>query len=417
MKFAKVRHLFEHNALGSVEETMIATVESDEFRKAVAGRGRVAIAVGSRGISDIVTIVRTLVAGLKDADVEPFIVTAMGSHGSATAQGQAKVLEKLRINEESVGAKIHSSTDVVTLVEVEMNGRAFPVYVDKAAWQSDGVILVNRVKQHSDFTAQYESGLVKMATVGLGNHQGASQVHSIGTAGLKELMPAIAEVVFGSDKVIGGFAVVEDAYHECAGIDWLGHDEIMAREPELLEKAKALMPHFPVEDIDLLIIKRMGKDISGVGIDPKVIGRMMIRDEEEPSTPRIELIGICDISSASCGNALGVGLGDFITRELFDKIDFQAIKENILTSTFYQRGKIPIVLENEREIIEVAEGHFERRGKGRIKAIIIKDSLHLSQVYVSEGILGEIAGSENVEIIGELQEIEFDDQSRIVTDF
>jgi len=416
MKFAKIRQLFPHNALTSVEQTLSETLGSSKFRTAISARKRVAIAVGSRGISNIVTIVKALVAALKDAGVEPFIVTAMGSHGSATADGQAAVLEKLGINESAVGAKIHSSMDVVTLGEVEIHGRAFPVYVDKAAWQSDGVILVNRVKQHSDFTAKYESGLVKMATVGLGNHEGASQVHSLGTVGLKELMPAIAEVVFGNGKVIGGFAVVEDAYHECAGIDWLGHDEIMAREPELLEKAKALIPHFPVEDIDLLIIKRMGKDISGVGIDPKVIGRMMIRGEEEPATPRIELIGICDISTASCGNALGVGLGDFITRELFDKIDFQAIKENILTSTFYQRGKTPIVLENEREIIEVVQGHFERRGRDRIKAIMIKDSLHLSQVYVSEGILEEISGSDKIEILSDLQEIEFDDQGRIIAD-
>jgi len=416
MKFAKIRQLFPHNELGSVADTFASILDSGKFQKAIAARKRIAIAVGSRGISNIVTIVKALVAHLRNAGIEPVIVGAMGSHGSATAQGQKMVLDKLQINERTVDAEIQSSMDVITLGHIEMNGRSFGVYVDKTAWQTDGVLLVNRVKQHSDFTARYESGLVKMATVGLGNHRGASQVHSLGTVGLKKLMPALAEVVLGSDKVIGGFALVEDAYHQTAGIHWLSRDEIMAGEPELLERAKALMPYFPVDDIDLLIIKQMGKDISGVGIDPKIIGRLMIWGEDELPGPRIELIGICDISAASCGNALGVGLGDFITRELFDKIDFQALKKNILTATFYQRGKIPIVLENEREIIEVAQKHFEKRGKDKIRAVIIKDSLHLADMYVSEPVLDALAEPGMVEIVDPAKEIVFDSEGKTVVD-
>jgi len=416
MKFAKIRQLFPHNELGSVADTFASILDSGKFQKAIAARKRIAIAVGSRGISNIVTIVKALVAHLRNAGIEPVIVGAMGSHGSATAQGQKMVLDKLQINERTVDAEIQSSMDVITLGHIEMNGRSFGVYVDKTAWQTDGVLLVNRVKQHSDFTARYESGLVKMATVGLGNHRGASQVHSLGTVGLKKLMPALAEVVLGSDKVIGGFALVEDAYHQTARIHWLSRDEIMAGEPELLERAKALMPYFPVDDIDLLIIKQMGKDISGVGIDPKIIGRLMIWGEDELPGPRIELIGICDISAASCGNALGVGLGDFITRELFDKIDFQALKKNILTATFYQRGKIPIVLENEREIIEVAQKHFEKRGKDKIRAVIIKDSLHLADMYVSEPVLDALAEPGMVEIVDPAKEIVFDSEGKTVVD-
>jgi hypothetical protein len=367
MKFAKIRQLFEHHGLSSVEETLVSALEDECFQNAIAGRKRISIAVGSRGISNIVTIVKILVGYLRDIGVVPFIVPAMGSHGSASAQGQIEVLAKLGITEQSVGAEIHSSMDVITIGQVRMNSRSFDVYVDKTAWESDGVILVNRIKQHSDYTGRYESGLVKMATVGLGNHAGAMQVHSLGTVGLRKLMPALGQVVFASDKIIGGFALIEDAYHETAAIDWLNHDEILSKEPELLEQAMGLMPSFPVDDIDLLIIKRMGKDISGVGLDPKIIGRMMINGEAEPASPRIEIIGICDITGASCGNALGVGLGDFITRELFDKIDFHALKENILTSTFYQRGKIPIVLQSEREILENAQKYFQRRGKDHIK--------------------------------------------------
>jgi hypothetical protein len=416
MKFAKIRQLFPNNALPSVENALASILAGSKFQKAIMGRKRIAIAVGSRGISNIVTIVKALVARLRDAGIEPVIVPAMGSHGSATAEGQRIVLDKLGINEQSIDADIRSSMDVITLGHVEMNGRSFPVYVDKTAWQSDGMVLINRVKQHSDFVGRYESGLVKMAAVGLGNHEGASQVHSLGTVGLKKLMPALAEVVFAGNKVIGGFALVEDAYHQTAGIHWLNPGEIMSKEPALLEKAKALMPYFPVDDIDLLIIKQMGKDISGVGIDPKVIGRLMIRGEQELPAPKIELIAICDISAASCGNALGVGLGEFITRRLFERIDFQALKENILTATFYQRGKIPIVLENEREIIEVAQKHFEKRGKDKIKAIMIKDTLHLSEIYVTQPVLAAIAAPRMIEIIHQPQEITFDSEGKIVAD-
>ena len=228
-------------------------------------------------------------------------------------------------------------------------------------------------------------------------------------------MPALGQVVFASDKIIGGFALIEDAYHETAAIHWLNNDRIMKEEPELLEQARALMPYFPVDNIDLLIIKRMGKDISGVGLDPKIIGRMMIKTEAEPEAPTIEMIGICDITDASCGNALGVGLGDFITKQLFNKIDFHALKENILTSTFYQRGKVPIVLENEREILENAQNYFKRRGKDHIKAIIIKDTLHLSEVYVTEPVLNAIAEPENIEIVDPAREIEYDNDGRILT--
>ena len=177
MKFAKIRQLFEHHGLASVEETLVSALEGVRFQNVVSGRKRIAIALGSRGISNIVTIVKTLVGCLKNAGAEPFIVPAMGSHGSANAQGQIEVLKKLGITEQSLGAEIRSSMDVITIGQVQMNDRSFDVYLDKTAWESDGIILINRVKQHSDFTARYESGLVKMATVGLGNHEGAMQVH------------------------------------------------------------------------------------------------------------------------------------------------------------------------------------------------------------------------------------------------
>ena len=414
MKLAKIKQLFPHHGLESPEEYFSELLSNGKFKTALSGRKRVAIAVGSRGISNLAMFVSELVRYLKALDIEPFIVPAMGSHGGASASGQTEVLNKLGITQESVKARILSSMDTITLGNVEMDGIEYRVYVDKIAWQADGVILINRVKPHTDFIGKYESGLVKMSTIGLGNHAGAQQVHSLGVRGLSELIPVLAKAVLSDSKIVGGFAVIEDAYHTTAGLHWLDREQIMDEEPQLLERARSLMPRLPVDNIDLLIIKQMGKEISGVGLDTKIIGRLMIWDREEFSGPRIELIGVCDITEASYGNALGVGLADFTTRKLFEKIDFDSMKENILTSTFYQRGKIPLVFEDERELLDAALQHFQRRGVTKPKVIVIKDTLSLDEIHVSLSVLEETEGRDDIELVSELREIEFDKNNGIV---
>ncbi len=415
MKLAKIKQLFPEHRLESPKDAFLYLLSNSKFRSILSGRKRVAIAVGSRGISNLVIFVRELVRYLKELDIEPFILPAMGSHGCTNVDGQIKVLNKLGITQDSVGAKILTSIDTITLGNVKMDSVEYPVLVSKTAWQADGVILINRIKTHTDFVGKYESGLVKMATIGLGNHTGAKQIHSLGVRGLKHLIPVLAKTIFCDNKILGGFAIIEDAYHSTAGLHWLDREEIMDKEPQLLEKSKTLMPRLPVDNIDLLIIKQMGKEISGTGIDTKIIGRLMIRDQQELTCPNIELIGACDITEPSGGNALGVGLVDFITRRLFDKIDFNVMKENILTSTFYQRGKIPLVFEDEREILETALEHFKRRGVKKPKVIIIKDTLSLSEIYVSESVLEELKNLENIEILSGLQDITFDNDNRIIT--
>jgi hypothetical protein len=415
LKLAKIRQVFPNRRIELLEDEFSVLLSSSRFNEGIRGRKRIAIAVGSRGISNLVMLVKKLVEYLKGVGIEPIIVPAMGSHGCATAEGQEAVLNKLGVSLETVGAEIVSSVDVISLGEVWMEGGEFAVYVDKVSWErTDGVILINRIKPHTDFTGRYESGLVKMATVGLGNHKGAQQVHSLGTAGLKKLMPCLAEVVLGDSKVVGGFATVENAYSQTCGLYWLDRDEILDKEPAVLEQAKALMPKLPVDEIDVLIVKRMGKEISGVGMDPKIIGRLMIWGEEEPASPRIELIGVCDITDESCGNALGVGLADFITRRLFERIDFRAIKENVLTSAFYQRGKVPLVLEDEREVLEVCLRHFERRGEKDAKVIVIKDTLNISDMYVSESVLSQLKDRDDIEVVSGPAAVAFDSSNRMV---
>ena len=202
LKLAKIEQSFIHGKVGCPEENFKSLLSNSEFNSRIQGRKRIAIAVGSRGIQNLVFFVRELVHYLKDGGIEPIIVPAMGSHGFATAKGQEMVLNKLGIDKESTGAEIISSMDVISIGQVETNGRKYPVYVDKVAWEADGVIFINRVKPHTSFVGRYESGLVKMATVGLGNHQSALQVHSLGPQGLKELMPMMAEVVLEQEKII-----------------------------------------------------------------------------------------------------------------------------------------------------------------------------------------------------------------------
>ena len=418
IRFARIRQNFAHHNLTSPREHFRSLLESEKFNSAIQRRRRIAVAVGSRGISNLAVLVAEVVGFLKEKNIEPFIVPAMGSHGSATAEGQKQVLKNLGIDAKSVGAEIVCSMDVVEAGVVELAGRRYPVYVDKAAWeQSDGIILINRVKPHTDFVGRYESGIVKMATVGLGNHAGAQQVHSLGVDGLNRLMPLLAEAVLGEDKIVGSFAIVEDAYHDTAEVQWLDRSEILEKEPVLLERAKELMPKLPLDDIDMLIIKRMGKEISGGGIDTKIIGRLMISGQAELKSPAIELVGVCDITDASYGNALGVGLADFTTTRLFEKIDFEALKENILTSTFYSRGKIPLVLDDEKQMLLVGLEHFSRRGNEKPKVIIIKDTLSLSDMYVSEGVLDELKDRDDIEVVESAKQAEFDKDNAIILEF
>ena len=418
LKLAKIKQSFPSFAIPSPEKELAATLNDGTFTRAIAGRKKVAIAVGSRGIANLPALVGAIVRSVRSTGAEAFIIPAMGSHGLATATGQEMVLAKLGITRDTVGAEIVSSMDVISLGQVQMDGRRFEAFVDKAAWElADALILVNRIKQHTAFIGKFESGLVKMATIGLGNHKGAEQVHSLGTRGLRELMPALAEVTLANEKIIGGLGIIEDACHETAALHWIDREEIMRREPLLLDQAKSLMPRLPIDRIDFLLVRQIGKDISGAGLDTKVIGRLMITGEEEPPLPQIELIGICDITDASYGNALGIGLGDFITKHAVRKIDFDALKKNILTSTFYQRAKTPMVLDDEREMVDVAVRHFQKLGRERPRVVFIRDTLNLSDIYVSESVLDEIAGRDDISVISGAEEVAFDADGRIIVEF
>jgi hypothetical protein len=361
----------------------------------------IAIAVGSRGITDIRTIVRETVRFLRSKDAVPFIVPAMGSHGGATAEGQRQILAGYGITEDSVGAPVRASMEVVRLPG---EGLGCPVHMDRLAWQSRGVVLVNRVKPHTDYHGFPESGLMKMAVIGLGKHAQALLVHAQGARGLATMIAPAARQVFSSGKILAGLAVVENAYDQTCAVRAALARDIETVERGLLAECVARKPGLPVEEIDVLVVDEMGKDVSGVGLDTTVIGRMRVPGVEEPRSPAIRIIVVTDLTEASHGNALGVGLADIVTRRLQRKIDAEATYENAVTSTFLERAKLPLVAETDRQALQIAL-RCSRPAEGvEPRVIRIRNTLRLDELFVSRPVLDRMRAAGPVVELGAFQD-------------
>ncbi len=341
---------------------------------------RIAICCGSRGIANIAEIVRAVVSDCRAAGAEPFIVPAMGSHGGATASGQAEVLASYGIDEASVDAPVHSSMETVELPSETVPHR---LHMDRCASEADGIVLINRVKPHTDFRAPIESGLLKMAVIGLGKRDQAEIMHSYGVPGLRDMIVPAARELLRTGRIRLGIGIVENALDETMEIRAMAAETMEQQEMELLEHARAAMPALPLDDVDVLVIDEMGKDISGCGIDTNIIGRIRIAGEPEPERPRVRRIVCTDLTSASHGNATGFGLADIITRRLYDKVDFDATYANIITSTFLERGMTPLTLPTDAEAVECALRTCSVRDPSEARVIRIRNTLQLSEMWVS----------------------------------
>lgn len=405
-QFTKVRQHFETQTIADVEGAVAQQLNAGKLH--IKPGARIAIAAGSRGIANIARITGAVAATVKERGGAPFIFPAMGSHGGATAEGQREILASYGITEERMDCPVRSSMEVV---ELDSGGQELPLFMDRLAFESDGVILVNRIKPHTAFHGEYESGLVKMSVIGLGKERLASEIHRYGIHGLKVVMPQAGKRILATGKILLGVGIVENAYDETAIIEALTPAEILTREPELLNLAKGMLPRFPLEDIDVLVVDRLGKDISGSGMDPNVIGRMRIRGEEEPASPNIKVIVVTDLTEASHGNACGIGLADVTTRRLLDKVDWHATYTNGVTSGFYEHFMLPIVAETDAQALEwgVRASHDPHQPK---KIVRITDTLHLGEMYVSDAALGEV--KDRVEILSEPKPL-FAEQGALVT--
>ena len=402
-KFTKIRQQFARESLADIEQTVHQQIAA---KLNIIPGASIAITVGSRGINNIARIARATVEAVKAKGGNPFIIPAMGSHGGATAEGQREILASYNVTEEAMGCPIRSSMDVVKIEsDLEMS-----VFMDKHAYESDGVILLNRIKPHTAYHGEFESGLVKMSVIGLGKERLASEIHTYGIYGLKTLLPQAGRVVLASGKIILGVGIVENAYDETAIIEALTPQEIITREPELLALAKDLMPSFPLNEIDVLIVDQIGKNISGSGMDPNIIGRIRINGEPDPDFPKVKVIVITDLTELSHGNACGIGLGDVTTRRLLNKVDWDATYMNAVISGFYEHFMLPVVAETDRQAFEwgIRASHDPHKPKTIVR---IKDTLHVSEMYVSEAALHEV--KDRVEIISEAGDL-FDAQGALI---
>ncbi|MEI6148955.1 MAG: DUF2088 domain-containing protein [bacterium] len=380
----------------------MAEAVTDELRASgvkVRPGERIAVAVGSRGMADLPVLVSQTVAWIKVQGGVPFIVPAMGSHGGATAEGQAAVLARYGITEESVGAPVRSSMDVVELPRGESDT---PVYFDRLASESDGTILINRIKPHTSFHGRYESGLMKMMAVGLGKHAQALAIHALGVEGLREVMPEVGRQILHHANVRLGLGTVENAYEEIMLVRALPAADIPGEEPLLLEVARRNMPRLPVGKVDVLVVDEIGKNISGLGMDPNIIGRLKIRGQPEPEWPDIRMIVIRDLTPETDGNAAGMGLADIITRRAYDKIDFQTTYANVLTTGFLERAKVPVVAATDREAVELACRSAGVRREEEVRLIRIRNTLRLDELQVSAAVLEEIKDHAGVTLLGEI---------------
>lgn len=414
VRFPRMYRLRQHFARPTVVDIGVAVrqeLAGLSLKEAIQPGHRIGITVGSRGIQNLLTLLRTCVDVLKDLRAEPHLVAAMGSHGGGSEHGQRQVLQSLGVTETNLGAPLMTCAECHAIAQ---GPEGIPVFVLKSALSLDGILVVNRVKTHTSFKGPVESGLVKMLAVGLGGPKGAQQFHGFGPGELPRLLPAIGRVILSGLPISGGLAVVENAYEETALVRAVPRDDMIERESELLEYSKTLMPSLPVDDIDFLIVEQMGKNYSGTGMDTNIIGRARIHGVREPEKPSIKRIAVLDLSEESHGNATGIGMADFATKRLVDKMDRHATYLNCLTSTFVVRAAIPMYFDSEQELVHAALSSLSGIPVNDLRIVIIPNTLHLNECLVSEAVAKEVRERDGMELEDTPEELAFDDHQRLL---
>ena len=361
---------------------------------------RIAVGCGSRGIANYLTLAKATVDALKELGAKPFVVAAMGSHGGATSDGQRELLASYDIDEAHLGVPVVTDMDAVT---IGTNSWGQPVWWDKNALAADGVVTVSRIKPHTDFRGKIESGIVKMLVIGLGKQRGADQVHSFGTRGLRDMIPESGKVILEKTPFLGGLATIENAKEETAHVEVVDRDDLYAREPVLLEQASKLMGRLPFKGMDVLVIGETGKNYSGAGMDPNVIGRMLVEatPEAETNDPRIVRIAVLDVSPESHGNATGIGLADITTTRAIASIDMIPFRMNNFTARSLWRSKIPFSFDTDREVMERCLETCWQPEYDQVKFCVIPNTLEVAEVWVSAPLAADVQGHPHLEFVGE----------------
>jgi len=373
---------------------------------------RVAVAVGSRGIADIQKVVAAAVQHIKQRALSPFIVPAMGSHGGATAEGQAAVLAHLGITEASVGAPVCATMETV---EYGATQEGIPCCFDKNAAEADAVVCINRVKAHTSFDRPVESGLTKLVAVGLGKQAGAQNVHRIGPRGYTEVLPALALIAIERAPIAFGMALVENASEQLTVIEGVEPDDFAAADERLLKQAKSLSAKLPFEHIDGLIVERIGKEISGAGMDPAVVGRVGIRSVPDPEKPFVTKLAVLGVSDESYGNAVGLGNADYTTCAVANGVDLMPMYMNAITAGGTEAARIPAVLPDDRTVLRAMVATCWRADLETVRFCQIRSTLHLDNILVSPALASDIGRLGDAEVLSDPAPLEFDSAGNLKT--
>jgi hypothetical protein len=417
MKFSRillVRQHFPDRSLKDIPAEVRRTLAGAGFSSRLKPGARVAIGVGSRGITNIATIVKAVVDYWTDQGMRPFIFPAMGGHGAATAEGQADVLAHYGVHEAALGCPVVSSLEVAPLGSTPEGIEAF---LDRHAYESDGVMLVGRVKWHTNFVGQLESGLFKMLAIGLGKFAGAQRYHTYAyRMGLEAVIRSVGRQVLKSGRILGGLAILEDANHNTGWLEAVPVENMERREEELLEMVKSWAGRIPVPELDILIVDELGKDVSGAGMDTKVINRT-VEAERNPyaNAPRIERIFVRDVSTLTYGNAVGVGLADVINARILPKMERAPTYINSLTASNPEAIRIPIHYPSDRECLEAVAPTVGRLDAQDVTFGWIRNTLELGLLVFTENLRPQLEHNPALEILAGPQEWPFDAQGNLVS--
>jgi hypothetical protein len=384
---ARVRQVVSQPEICDVTRATAEVIRNSRIHQRLRPGGSVAVTVGSRGIAGIDRIARAAVDALRDLAFHPFIVAAMGSHGGGTAQGQRELLAEFGVTESAMGCLVRTEMETVTL---GANSYGLPIHFDANAYHADGIVVLNRIKPHTSFTGRYESGLLKMLAIGLGKRQGAAQVHKLGLPGLVRLLPEVGTILLAKTPVALGIAVLENAEERTARIVGIEPEDILAVEPVLLDEARLLMGRLPFDQLDVLIVGELGKNYSGTGMDPNVIGRQRVETMPDLPRPIVTRLAVLDLSAETRGNALGIGLADLTTSRVVRAIDPTPMRVNSLTSNFLTRARVPLALPTDRDVIAACLDTCWRTSWSEVRMSLIPNTLELATFWITRPLSAEV---------------------------
>jgi hypothetical protein len=411
IKVRKIKQNFNKTKIDNLSEYIHHCFKKSDLKKRIKPGDKIGITVGSRGINNIKLIVKQIISELKNINASPFILPAMGSHGGANSEGQKEMLSSYGITEKEMGVPIRASMDVVQIGKVEDR---IPIYFSKVAMEADGIIALNRVKMHTDFKSDIvESGMSKILAIGLGKKRGAESIHSLGVYGLKNVIPQAAELIIRKAPIIQGVGILENGYDQTMKMSFVSPEDIIRTDSELLKISKEVMPMLPLDELDVVIVQEIGKNISGTGFDTNVIGRLYINGEKEIEKPNIKKLVVFDISEGSHGNALGIGLADITTKQLVNKINYKDMFANAITCTFLNRAKIPITADTEKKAVEIAVKTCWNLEQSNLKLLIMKNTLDLEYLYVSKAAWNKIKDSKKIEACGDWEKLSFNHDGKM----